>query len=99
MKKSLSTLLCLGLLSSNLACFAGETAQVKMNCTNVPLQTTLSVNYSAYRIDYINEGQNPVRVNDVRCYNRIPMADYFTGGYKLTKKTKICLTLQPQVFF
>ena len=93
MKKPLSALLCLGLLSINLTGFASETAQVKMNCTNVPLQTTLNVKYSAYRIDYVNEGQNPVRVNDVKCYNRVPIAEYFSEGYKLTKKTKICMLL------
>lgn len=93
MKKTLSVVLCLGLLSINLASYATEISPVKINCTNVPLKTTLNVKYSAYRIDYINEGQNPVRVNDVKCYNRVPIADYFSGEYKMTKKTKICYLL------
>ena len=52
-KKLLTTILCVGLLSTNLTGFASETAQVKVNCTNVPLQTTLNVKYSAYRIPCI----------------------------------------------
>lgn len=91
MKKQFTTILLAGLMSINLASFAAEQT-VKMNITNVPLTTALNVKYSAYRIDYINEGQNPVRVNDVKCYNRVPIADY-SAGYTVTKKTKVCMLL------
>lgn len=92
MKKILATSLCLGLLSINLAGFATETSQIKVNFTNVPLKSPLQNKYSAYRVNYINEGQNPVRVNDVKCYNRIATADAYSD-YKMTKKTKVCTLL------
>jgi len=82
MKKLLSTMLCMGLLSINLTGLATETAQVKIDCTNVPLKSALQSKYSAYRVDYINEGQNPVRVNDVKCYNRVAVADVYSS-YKI----------------
>lgn len=92
MKKLLTTGLCLSLLSVNLICFASETNQVKVNFTNVPLKSPLQNKYSAYRINYINEGQNPVMVNDVKCYNRVVYANVF-NEYKTSKKTIICAIL------
>ena len=92
MKKMFTAIVCASLLSINLTCFAAE-QPVRMNCTNVPLGTTLQSKYSAYRIDYINDGQNPVRINDVKCYNRIASADYFSGRPMMTKKTKVCMLL------
>ena len=92
MKKVFTAILCAGLMSINLASFATETSQVKVNCTNVPLKSPLQDKYSAYRIDYINEGQNIIRVNDVKCYNRVAVADYFSS-YTISKKTKICALL------
>lgn len=79
MKKLLSTILLASLMPINLASFAAETAQVKINCTNVPLKSALQSKYSAYRVDYINEGQNPVRVNDVKFYNNITAVSPYEG--------------------
>ena len=92
MKKLLSTILCASLMSINLACCANEAPLVKVNMTNVPLKSPLQDKYSAYRIDYINEGQNPIRVNDVKCYNRIAVADAYSS-YKISKKTIVCTIL------
>lgn len=47
--------------------------------TSVPLKSALQGKYSAYRIDYINEGQNPVRVNDVKFYNNITSVNVHEG--------------------
>lgn len=81
MKKLLSTMLCVGLLSINLACLAETANQVKLTCTNIPLKSTLQNKYSAYRIEYFNEGQTPIMVNNVKCYNRVAIADAYGGSY------------------
>lgn len=92
MKKLFTTVLLTGLMSINLASFATETSPVRQTFANVPLKSPLQNKYSAYRIDYINEGQNPIRVNDIKCYNRIAVADSYSS-YTISKKTKVCAVL------
>jgi hypothetical protein len=94
MKKILSAVLLTSLMSVNLASFAANAEPIKVNVTNVALKSSLQDKYSAYRIDYINEGQNPVRVNDVKCYNRVSVADVSTN-YKLKKSTMAGILLAP----
>lgn len=95
MKKLISTILCVGLLSINLAGFAAETSPVKLNIVNTPLQSVLQNKYAAYRIDFINEGVNPLRVVSTACYNRVVKPDITGDTMKLTKNDKILLMLSP----
>lgn len=92
MKKLFTTVLCLGLMSVNLASFADEASAVKLNCTNVELKSSLKNKYAAYRIECFNTGKNPVRVSDVKCYNKVAMADYYSD-FRITKKTMVCSLL------
>lgn len=95
MKQLFAIILCTTLLSVNLAGFAAETQQtqpVKVILTKVPLRSVLQDKYAAYKIEYVNEGQNIVRVNDVACYNQITQADTL-GAYKFTKSDKVALAL------
>lgn len=95
MKKLFSTILCVSLMSINSMCLASDTAKVKLNLTNVPLQSALQNKYSAYRIEYFNEGQNPVRVNDVKCYNKIAIVDMSDATVKLKKHDIMMFALSP----
>lgn len=92
MKKILFAILFVGLLVFNYPSVATEANSVKLNLINVPLKSPLQNNYSAYRVEFVNNGQNPVRVNDVNFYNRVIMADVF-GSYKLKKSTVACTLL------
>ena len=104
MKKLLSTAICFSLLSINLASFAAESKMqpqaqpVKLNLVSVPLQSTLQNKYAAYRIDYINEGQNPLRIVSTVCYNKITKPDTTGDALKYSKSDKKLLMLSPFTF-
>lgn len=95
MRKIVLSLLCASILSTNLITFASEQSPIRLSINNVPLKSPLQSKYSAYRIDYINESMNPVRVNDVRCYNRVAMADMSDASVKLNKHDVMMFALSP----
>lgn len=95
MKKLFTTVLCTSLMSINLASFATETSQVKIYLNNVPLKTSLQTKYSAYQVEYLNEGQNPVRVNNISCCNKISIADTSGAMYSPKKKDSVMFALSP----
>lgn len=93
MKKLFSVILCVSLASFNFMCFAAETPPIKVSITSIPLQSALDKKYSAYRVDYINEGQNAVRINSAKCYNRVAYADTYGLVKRVNKTTKLCTLL------
>lgn len=72
MKKLLSTMLCIGLLSINLTCLAETEKPVSVNTAPSPLESKLlNKQYSAYCVTYANNGKTPLLINNIRNENLI----------------------------
>jgi len=89
MKKIFPTMLCIGLISVNLACFANEAAQIKMNAVKIPLKNSLASKYNSYKITYSNEGKNPVKINSVKYTNNGKLTDITSATSRVKKATII----------
>lgn len=72
MKKILAILLLL--FVNNCSIFAAET--VKIETTNIPIETKMLKNhYSAYSVEFINAGKNPVKISNIDIKNIINNAN------------------------
>ena len=72
MKKILSTILCASLMSINLASFAETTKSVIVKTEPATLESKmLNKQYSAYSVTYVNKGQTPLLINNIRNENLV----------------------------
>ena len=62
MKKLLATLVCLGLMSANLACYADIVKDVDISVQKIPLKSSLYKEYNAYQYVIKNEGNDDLNL-------------------------------------
>lgn len=94
MKKIFAAILCFSLLFVNSVCFA-EQNSVKLLIDNVPLQSVLKDSYTAYRVTFTNTTKNPMRIEDLKFFNKINSAHFGNEYVKMSKGDKACLALAP----
>lgn len=94
MKKMLLTILCLGLMFNNLALCEEQNA-IKISITNIALQSPIKNSYTAFRVTFINTTKNPIRIEDLKFFNKIDDAKFGDDALKLSKGETIGLVLSP----
>lgn len=67
---------------------------VKYEARQLQLQSQLKNRYSAFEISFTNQGNDAIRVDHIKCYNKINVVDTSTDT-KLKKSTKWALGLCP----
>ena len=86
MKKLLSTILCVVLLSINLTCLAETVKPVSVSTAPSPLESKLlNKQYSAYCVTYVNNGQTPLLINNIRNENLIGDVNKMHDAFRYSK--------------
>lgn len=86
MKKTLATILCVGLMSINLVSFAETIKPVSVSTEPSRLESKiLKKQYSAYSVTYINKGQNPLLINNINGNNLVGDLDKINASARYSK--------------
>lgn len=91
MKKILSILFILTFVFSPVI---AAQKSVKYEAKQLQLQSQLKNRYNAYEVSFTNQGNDAIRVDHIKCYNKINVVDTSTDT-KLKKSTKWALGLCP----
>ena len=96
MKKVLATFLVASLMSINLTCLAETVKPVSVTTAPSELNSKLlNKQYSAYSISYINKGQNPLLVNNIKGENLIGDMNKINEACSYSKFFKTMMALGP----
>jgi len=91
MKKFIVSLLLFSLFGG--ICFAAQEMPVRIDVANVPLKSSLKTKYSAYKVEFTNVSESNLKINEIKCYNKINIADPSVMENYNIKKTAICSAL------